>query len=90
MVDQLRQYSVNNRRFGDLRLHRHRSSTLMMEAEEVSETLVIGSTLTGLIARQDFRAFICHGSFKSRTYMKKKISKSFHLNVVTEERTAAT
>jgi hypothetical protein len=31
-----------------------------METEEISETMVFTSTLTGLIAREDFSTFICH------------------------------
>jgi hypothetical protein len=36
-----------------------------METEEISETLHFNSTLTRLIAREDFSAFIRRESFKS-------------------------
>jgi hypothetical protein len=37
----------------------------MMEMEEMSEMLVFSSTLTGLIAQEDFSTFICGESLKS-------------------------
>jgi hypothetical protein len=39
--------------------------TLMMGTEEISETLIFISTLTRLIAQEDFSAFICRESFRS-------------------------
>jgi hypothetical protein len=44
-------------------------STLMMEAEEISEMLVLNSTSTRPIARGDFSTFIRRERFKS--YIKK-------------------
>jgi hypothetical protein len=38
--------------------------TLIMEMEEISETLVCNSTLTWLIAQEDFSTFICRKRFK--------------------------
>jgi hypothetical protein len=40
-------------------------STLLMETNKISETLVFNSTLTWLIARENYSTFICHESFKS-------------------------
>jgi hypothetical protein len=41
------------------------TTTLMMETEEISEALVFSSTLTRLIARENFTALIRRESFKS-------------------------
>jgi hypothetical protein len=41
------------------------TKTLMMETEEISETLVFSSTLTWLIARENFSPFIHRESLKS-------------------------
>jgi hypothetical protein len=38
--------------------HLNHVSTLMMETEEISETLVLSSTLTRLMARENVSAFI--------------------------------
>jgi hypothetical protein len=43
--------------------------TLILEKEQVSETLVFNSALTWLIAREDFIAFICSESFKSYNFL---------------------
>jgi hypothetical protein len=40
-------------------------STLMMQTEELSETLVFKSALTRLIAQEDFSTLILRESFKS-------------------------
>jgi hypothetical protein len=40
------------------------TSTLTMEAEEVSDALNCNSILTQLIAPKDFTALGCHGHFK--------------------------
>jgi hypothetical protein len=39
----------------------------MIETEEISEMLILNSTLTLLIAREDFSVFIRRESFKSYT-----------------------
>jgi hypothetical protein len=46
------------------------TSNLMMETEEMSETLVFSSTLSRLIAREDFSSFIRRESFKSYVMVK--------------------
>jgi hypothetical protein len=39
--------------------------TVVSETEQVSESLIFSSTMTRLVARKYFNAFICRESFKS-------------------------
>jgi hypothetical protein len=64
------------------------TSTLMMETEEISETLVFSSTLTRLIAREGCVTFIRCESIKSyvKEYEKKNYNCSQFLQIVCPER----
>jgi hypothetical protein len=65
--DQPRQCWVKNiiSETSSVSIIRARHLTMMMETEQVSETLVFDSTLMQLIAPEDFITFMCHENFKS-------------------------
>jgi hypothetical protein len=55
--------------------------TLMIENEEIFEMLVFSSTLTQLIAQENFSAFIQHESFKSYKINSEQQDKEVYFNL---------